>query len=479
MRACYAVLAVSWPIVWVPVFSVAPSANADAEADVAEYDAEVAELEAKLAAARAKKEAAARAKAEAAARAKEEKVVQEEAPEALTLKLVKRRARPWKKHLKVEQAWKGSPPGFVLRGLLTQSEIADVIELAKEGMMKHQEGRGNHQATVSLDKAPQLNSSKVMGLVNRRLSALSGIPEENIEEGYFSVYNQGHTMEHMHMDNHHALFTPQRVMSFVIYLLGEPEGLVGGGTVFPLAGSGDEGTEPIISDEYLDKWQEVVASSRTNFQLGSEPQKGRICHKREGEVEDVICDPLISHAQRLCKEAAAKRFDGAAPGGGAVIRAKPGDAIMFSGLSEQGDELVRSIHAGCGLDHGNKIILSKFLRVGPRPWNDEEKFSSALEAWRQRQRQQSKPSSVQWTDEPASGWGGAGGAATGFREDDDEWEEEDDPDGHGGETNENEVGKALDDLDDELELTDGHGDDEINEDWLGKALDDLDDEEEL
>ena len=129
--------------------------------------------------------------------------------------------------------------------------------------MRSQEPRGKFHATVSLDKATALNATDAVQQLNKRLAALSGLPEAHLEEGYFSIYNSGYRLESLHLDNHHVLMEPRRVLSFVIYLHSEDQMA---GTVFPLAQT-DDGTSVLVGEQMQDEVSFTVPRPLSSIML--------------------------------------------------------------------------------------------------------------------------------------------------------------------------------------------------------------------
>ena len=142
-----------------------------------------------------------------------------------------------------------SPPSFLLRRFLSNAEVVALFDLVRSGWASHQEPRSSSHATLTLDKVPALNASAPIQALNAKIAALVGMPEEHIEEGYFTVYVPGHELGSLHLDNHHALMWPPRVASLIFYLNGEESGVEGGRTVFPLAveaGATDEEVRNVV-----------------------------------------------------------------------------------------------------------------------------------------------------------------------------------------------------------------------------------------
>jgi len=286
------------------------------------------------------------------------------------LEEIQQRAQPWS-HMTVESVMNNARSPYLLRGLLARHEVDDLINVVRGGMTTHQEVQSKFHGIVSLDKAPQLNASKAIQELNARLAVLSGLPASHIEEGYFSIYVEGHKMDHLHLDNHHALFSPLRVVSFVIYLVGEADGLTGGGTVFPLL------SDDVRSNQVLE-WEAILNNGRVNFTLGQDPQAHRICPRdAHSELTHDPCPETLGLAQKLCKKAA-RKGEAQKPGRSIpVAHAQPGDAVMFFSTDASGLETVKAIHASCSVKAGDKVVLAKFIRSGPRPFNDESAFTNA------------------------------------------------------------------------------------------------------
>jgi len=287
----------------------------------------------------------------------------------VSLETLRERARPWSDHLSIEQPFGDDAqalPLFVLRGLLTKTEVDSLVKIAQVGLQKYQEYRGKGHGMISLDKAPELNASKEVQDLNRRLAALSGLPESNVEEGYFGVYNTGFTMDSLHMDNHHLFFTPARAVSFVIYLF--DSNLEGGGTVFPAAKS-----SKALSQEDLERWTaNLLHQRRENFKLGDDPQMHRVCPGYPGSMgANDYCSPMMELSKKLCAKKSSKF----------VVQARTGDAAMFFNYDSLGRQSAKALHGGCSVTDGDKVALAKFVRLGPKPpINDESIFTQALEA---------------------------------------------------------------------------------------------------
>mmetsp|Transcript_77597 Transcript_77597/g.240427 ORF Transcript_77597/g.240427 Transcript_77597/m.240427 type:complete len:99 (-) Transcript_77597:122-418(-) len=82
-------------------------------------------------------------------------------------------------------------------------------------------------------------------------------------------------------------------------------------------------------------------------------------------------------ARSVCEAAVDEEHDL----GNGLVHARAGDAIMFHQLDEAGRETPRTIHGSCPVDIGNKVVLAKFVRGGPRPFTDADAFVEARRRW--------------------------------------------------------------------------------------------------
>eukprot|EP00929_Paragymnodinium_shiwhaense_P040195 TRINITY_DN20997_c0_g1_i1.p2 TRINITY_DN20997_c0_g1~~TRINITY_DN20997_c0_g1_i1.p2 ORF type:complete len:181 (-),score=19.16 TRINITY_DN20997_c0_g1_i1:31-573(-) len=174
-----------------------------------------------------------------------------------------------------------------------------------------------------------------------------------------------------------------------------------GSTVFPLAedhaektGSYDYDLSVIdhqgaaISPVDVVMWDQRLRKFTEDFKDGDQPQFGRICSDQEMEG---ACEKVMKQAKTLCRRPHVN-----AP------RLSRGDALMFDNLDKEGRLSVRSIHGGCNVTEiatGPKIILSKFVRLGPGPFSDQEQFSRAQKASRETQAGKGRQGSEDGSDE--------------------------------------------------------------------------------
>ena len=306
-------------------------------------------------------------------------------PTETLLAQVRRRAS-LHKHLWVEPAWDGSPRAFLLRGLMSGNEVAQLMGIARKGVSSNIESVGMHIGMIPLNKAPELNASAILRSLDERLAVLAGQPLQHIEEGYISIYEAGYSGDSLHLDNHHALFDPLRVASFVIYISGEESGLVGGGTVFPLAPRGESDLPSLreIPEKMISTWDSVLDEAYTK---GKNPQGARVCPM--GEVSALFggtypCPATLELAKGLCTAAAVAMppRESSASSQQRVVRARAGDAVMFFHEANDGGPLTaRALHGACSVVKGTKRVLAKFVRSGPRPFYSEAAFVKALISW--------------------------------------------------------------------------------------------------
>ena len=122
-------------------------------------------------------------------------------------------------------------------------------------------------------------------------------------QGYFGVYKPGHHMDSLHLDNHHGLMTPQRTVSFVIYMTTNKEG---GSTVFPMAKAGKSAakkkkSQPARQQEEPSKGSKGTSSGHGNGT--STPPLSAICGLDPAllvaKAISVWLDPAL-HVDSMC-----------------------------------------------------------------------------------------------------------------------------------------------------------------------------------
>lgn len=305
--------------------------------------------------------------------------------ELLALDEVRSRAAAWP-NIAIEPI-SDSPRVFIVRSVLAKEEVDELVSLAQTEWSSLNEARGKKTGIVSLDRSELLNTSSVVQNLNQRLATLSGVTPEHVEEGYFTVYNPGHEQDHLHVDNHQQTMKPRRSVSFVIQLMtawgGQKEMLPCGQTVFPLLGTGSSPPGGgVVDASDLATWDDLLQTSWKDFSLGEDAQKWRICPaKGSGDFQQQACESTWERAQRLCNQ-----------GGPEAVKLNVGDAVMFSNMNGQDVLTAETIHGSCGVSEslqGPKIIMSKFLREGPRHlWPDSQQaFDQALAEHKKRQKQ--------------------------------------------------------------------------------------------
>mmetsp|Transcript_104383 Transcript_104383/g.190641 ORF Transcript_104383/g.190641 Transcript_104383/m.190641 type:complete len:361 (-) Transcript_104383:135-1217(-) len=303
--------------------------------------------------------------------------------EPLTLKDVRHRARAadGATDPKVDLI-STEPVSYLIRNLLNASEVEKLTEAASTraefSLLRYTKWHG----IIAVEKSPELNSSEVLQSLNAKLAILAGIPETHLEEGYFNFYLEGHKLLTLHLDNYHAVIHPARIVSFLVYLVGEQDGLVGGGTVFPLAdGKLQSGSrKPVLplTKKQVPNWDEVLAD---DLEPGDDPQYGRFCGNTSSftSAGSNLCAPVFREAQEHCSSG---------DGNGVMFRARKGDVVMFYHHSS-GALTARSLHGGCDVRAGMKVVLSKSFRLGPKPWKDAEEFPKSFSV-HQKQKEKAK-----------------------------------------------------------------------------------------
>merc|ERR1712232_1327191 len=143
---------------------------------------------------------------------------------------------------------------------------------------------------------------------------------------------------------------------------------IGGGTVFPLSGISTD-FKTTLTKQILHRWDSRLNQTSLEFQMGQNPQLGRVCPDSGNEA----CLHVFDRAKQLCA-------DDASGGSDAVVPAVPGNAVLFHNLGGVGDlaATARAMHGSCGVKAGTKVVLAKFVRTGPKPFPDEDLIKKAL-----------------------------------------------------------------------------------------------------
>eukprot|EP00927_Polykrikos_kofoidii_P079310 TRINITY_DN76099_c0_g1_i1.p1 TRINITY_DN76099_c0_g1~~TRINITY_DN76099_c0_g1_i1.p1 ORF type:complete len:353 (-),score=36.55 TRINITY_DN76099_c0_g1_i1:34-1050(-) len=288
-----------------------------------------------------------------------------------TLAELRRRVNPWP-HISVDTFAK-TPLSFIVRGLLTSNEIHELRRVAIDAFESDQEIRSDTSSTVSLDKTPKWRNERALIQLNQRLAAIVGVAGDHMEDGYFTVYAEGHTTNSLHLDNHHNLFNPRRMASFVIFITGEQQGLKGGGTVFPFAEFPAQ-QDGILSGDVLNQWSTHIAKDATLRPPSGNPAFGRVCSVGV-DPNQTLCNDAMAFADKACEMGLPH-----------TVRPLSGDAVLFWSLDHLGAETISAMHGTCGVSEGQKLILAKFVREGAisreQVLAEESGLWKALGAWR-------------------------------------------------------------------------------------------------
>ena len=107
---------------------------------------------------------------------------------------------------------------FRVQGILSTSDISELTHLVGQGLQRPEGTKlsENHHIVSLADPRSNLGSAeggegaagRVLAKVNRKIAALTGYPEENIERGYFGVYFPGHNLGALHMGRYDACMPP-------------------------------------------------------------------------------------------------------------------------------------------------------------------------------------------------------------------------------------------------------------------------------
>merc|ERR1711971_722933 len=121
------------------------------------------------------------------------------------------------------------PAVFVLRGFLKRKELNELRSFVDSEEPMRMSGN------MAMVRSP--NELNIASGLDKRMAILAGFPKSSVEHGHFNIYEPGSAMS-VHQDNNHDQSDgSHRVASFVIFIRGQEEGLVGGHTVFPFLNS--------------------------------------------------------------------------------------------------------------------------------------------------------------------------------------------------------------------------------------------------
>lgn len=252
---------------------------------------------------------------------------------------VQKRAARWK-HLTVEPLME-FPAVFILRSFLKKKELRDLRHFAYSS--EHEEIEGNMAAVDSP------NSLSIASDLDERMATLAGLPQSSVEEGHFNVYKPGSILS-VHQDNNNDEQNFLRIASYVIFIDGVGEGLVGGKTVFPLLNFSNSSIAKKVSTSELAKWDKALNGPPDPDNPKVSP--GRHCMDSKTYRHPNLCKPLLKLAKRAC--ATKSVHQGIVP--------KAGDAVLFYHLGQDSRLTNLALHGSCPVQSGVKITLAKFLR---------------------------------------------------------------------------------------------------------------------
>eukprot|EP00913_Durusdinium_trenchii_P031578 g29570.t1 len=193
----------------------------------------------------------------------------------------------------------------------------------------------------------------------QRVAKMSGVHPNNVEPIYH-IYVPGSVPANLHLDNFNKYLFPHRHLSVSLFL----DDYEDGGTVFPLLLDSfgpsaahrrvDKNEDNSFRHRVLKEAQEMCRRGRTAQipvlpeKLGSTIRARVRC--RRGRSVNSNCDVA---PQRLIRK---------------------GTMYLWFNYLSNGEDDVRSLHAGCSSSTGYKMIGAFFLRDGSGPFREHDSF---------------------------------------------------------------------------------------------------------
>ncbi|CAK9067302.1 Uncharacterized protein SCF082_LOCUS34089, partial [Durusdinium trenchii] len=243
---------------------------------------------------------------------------------------------------------------------------ADVLQNASEEM---------HQRFGDLGARPLLRSQDsghlsfyfieppdFMVRMIQRVAKMSGVHPNNVEPIYH-IYVPGSVPANLHLDNFNKYLFPHRHLSVSLFL----DDYEDGGTVFPLLldSFGGTGGSSLLALEHeeIESWQRVLNEERM-LQVANDAHA--YAHRRVDKNEDnSFRHRVLKEAQEMCRRGRTAQIP--------VLPEKGTMYLWFNYLSN-GEDDVRSLHAGCSSSTGYKMIGAFFLRDGSGPFREHDSF---------------------------------------------------------------------------------------------------------
>lgn len=191
----------------------------------------------------------------------------------------------------------------------------------------------------------------------RRIGKLVQVDPSNLEAIYH-LYAPGAEPANIHLDNFNKFLFPHRYASISMFFEDQEEGA----TVFPLLRATDQSPASPVATAQDDimAWHSLINATRM------EPGSDGYAYRR---VDGSEWHPFRRHAF----QAALAMCRGGHETQGPVFPEK-GTAYMWKNYLTNGEDDLRTIHAGCGSTTEFKILGTFFLRDWPGPYQEHSSF---------------------------------------------------------------------------------------------------------
>lgn len=220
--------------------------------------------------------------------------------------------------------------------------------------------QNERQLSLYFERPPE-----VMMELYRRVGRVINIDPSNMEAIYH-LYAPGALPANVHMDNFNKLLFPHRFASLSVFF----EDLEDGGTVFPLyeqrqtAEDEPEALPIAVERQEVARWHGLVNATRMD------PYSDGYAYRRvESDESDWFRRRTFEVAGAMCRGGRSKQ--------GLVIPER-GTMYIWKNYLANGEDDVRTMHAGCGASKSMKILGTLFMRDWPGPYQEHNSFWDPL-----------------------------------------------------------------------------------------------------
>lgn len=201
-----------------------------------------------------------------------------------------------------------------------------------------------------------------MNQLIERVGKIAGVHPNNVEPIYH-LYVPATLPSNLHLDNFNKYLFPHRYLSVSLFLDDHEDG----GTVFPLMldSFGDTGgsTTLALDNDEVQKWQWVLNEERLQ-QVRNDSEA--YAHRRVDLDEPMgFRHRLLEAAQLMCRSGRMAQMP---------VLPEKGTMYLWFNYLPNGEDDVRSIHAGCSSSVSYKMLGAFFLRDAAGPFPEHDSF---------------------------------------------------------------------------------------------------------